>query len=103
MADTAIETTSLVNDDRESGIFRIHRSAMTSDEVFQLEQSKIFDRCWLYVGHESELEKPGDFRRRMVGGRPIIFLRDAEGEVRALFNACTHRGATICRQDAGNA
>ena len=93
----------LIQDDRRNGLFRVHRSAMVSPEVFALERQRIFDRCWLYVGHESELEKRGDFRRRVVGGRPLIFLRDSDGELRVLFNACTHRGATICRQDAGNA
>ena len=24
----------------------------------------IFDRCWLYVGHDSELPEPHDFRAR---------------------------------------
>jgi p-cumate 2,3-dioxygenase alpha subunit len=91
-----------VIDDRERGLFRVHRSAMTSQEVFELERERIFDRCWLYVGHESEIAKPGDFRRRSVGGRPIIFIHGADGKIRALFNACTHRGATICRQDSGN-
>ena len=93
----------LIIDDRERGLFRVHRSAMTSVEVLELERERIFDRCWLYVGHESEIEKPGDFKRRSVGGRPIVFIRGADGVVRALFNACTHRGATICRQDSGNA
>jgi p-cumate 2,3-dioxygenase subunit alpha len=97
------DVTGLVVDDRERGIFRVNRESMTSQEVFELERAEILDRCWLYVGHESEVANPGDYRRRTVGGRPIIFLRDASGEVRTFFNACTHRGATICRQDAGNA
>jgi p-cumate 2,3-dioxygenase subunit alpha len=96
-------SSSLVVDDREQGLFRVNRSAMVLPEVFEAERERIFDTCWLYVGHESELAEPGDYRRRTIGGRPIIFLRDSDGTVRALFNACTHRGATICRQDAGNA
>lgn len=93
----------LVRDDRQQGLFRVHRSLMSSPEVFQLEYERIFSRCWIYVGHDSEVPNRGDFLRRTVAGRPLIFLRDTDGEVRALFNACTHRGATICRQDRGNA
>jgi hypothetical protein len=81
----------LIIDDRERGLFRVHRSAMTSVEVLELERERIFDRCWLYVGHESEIEKPGDFKRRSVGGRPIIFIRGADGVARALFDR--HFGA----------
>jgi p-cumate 2,3-dioxygenase alpha subunit len=99
----AAQPNPLVVDDRERGIFRVHRSAMTSQEVFERERKEIFEKVWLYVGHESEISKPGDFRRRNIAGRPIIFIHGADGEIRALFNACTHRGATICRQDAGNA
>src|ERR1700681_515749 len=93
----------LVIDDRENGMFRVHRSAMTSAEIFALERDQIFNRCWLYLGHESEVDRPGDYRRRLVGGRPLIFVRDSDGTIRAFFNSCTHRGATICRQDSGNA
>jgi p-cumate 2,3-dioxygenase subunit alpha len=93
----------LVVDDQERGLFRVHRSLMTSPEVFEEERERIFSRCWIYVGHESEVERRGDYIRRVVGGRPLIFLRDSDGGVRAFFNTCPHRGATICRQDSGNA
>jgi p-cumate 2,3-dioxygenase subunit alpha len=90
-------------DDRENGIFRVHRSLMTSPEIFAEEQRQIFAHCWLYVGHESEIEQPGAYVRRTVAGRPLIFLRDSEGQVRVFYNTCTHRGATLCREDSGTA
>jgi phenylpropionate dioxygenase-like ring-hydroxylating dioxygenase large terminal subunit len=93
----------LVVDDRSRGLFRVHRSAMTSEQVFADERARIFQKCWLYVGHESEVAKPGDYVRRTIGGRPVIFLRDSSGKVRVHFNSCTHRGATLCREDSGNA
>src|ERR1700733_7129688 len=93
----------LIRDDRQRGSFHVRRSAMTSQEVFELEQRSIFDRCWLYLGHESEVAGPGDFLRREIAGRPLVFVRGADGEVRAFYNTCTHRGARICRQEAGNA
>jgi p-cumate 2,3-dioxygenase alpha subunit len=92
-----------VVDDRERGIFRVKRQMMTSDEVWALERSRIFDQCWLYVGHDSEIENPGDFVRRKVAGRPLVLVRGRDRTVRALFNSCTHRGARVCRQDSGNA
>jgi p-cumate 2,3-dioxygenase alpha subunit len=93
----------LVVDRPDAGLFRVHRSAMTSPELFALEQEQIFNRGWLYVGHESEVERPGDYRRRTVAGRPLFFARGCDGQVRVLFNTCTHRGAMICRRDEGNA
>ncbi len=93
----------LIIDDRLRGIFKVHRSTMTSMELFRLERERIFNRCWIYLGHESEVENPGDYRRRTVAGRPLFFVRDKDGRVRVFLNSCPHRGALICRHDAGNA
>ena len=98
-----MEVKDLIIDDRGQGIFKVHRSAMTSQEIFDLEQERIFNKCWLYLGHESEVEKPGDYRRRDVAGRPVFFARGSDGQVRVFLNTCPHRGAMICRQDEGAA
>jgi p-cumate 2,3-dioxygenase alpha subunit len=93
----------LVIDDPEHGVFRVHRSTMTSDEVLALERERIFERCWLYVGHESEVTEPGSYRRRQIAGRPLFMIRGSDGVVRVLQNTCRHRGAMVCRTDAGSA
>ncbi len=93
----------LIVDDREQGIFRYHRSALTSPEIMERERERVFGRCWLYLGHESEVENPGDYRRRTIGGKPLFYTRTAEGEIRVFYNTCRHRGALICRHDRGNA
>ena len=96
-----MEIKDLIIDDRDQCKFKVHRSAMTSQAIFDLEQERIFNKCWLYLGHESEVEKPGDYRRRDVMGRPVFFARGNDGQVRAFLNTCPHRGAMICRQDEG--
>ena len=67
------------------------------------ERELIFSKCWIYLGHESEVENPGDYRRRTVAGRPLFFTRGRDGQVRVFLNTCPHRGALICRRDEGNA
>ena len=89
-------------DDRETPRFRVNRRGMIDPEVFKLEQELIFDKCWLYVGHESELPKKNDFKTRNVGGRPIIFTRKSDGNIGVFINSCTHRGAMLCREKEGN-
>lgn len=93
----------MVVEDIEAGTFKVLRESLTSEEVFRLERDRVFDHSWLYLGHTSEIAEPGDYVRRDVGGRPLIFVHGADGEVRALFNSCTHRGARVCRKDEGNA
>ncbi|MDB5042797.1 MAG: p-cumate dioxygenase [Candidatus Eremiobacteraeota bacterium] len=97
------ELDGLIVDDSERCIFRVHRSTMISDEILRLERERIFAAVWLYLGHESEIRRPGDYVRRSVGGRPLIFARGKNGTINGFYNTCTHRGATICRQDSGNA
>ncbi len=83
--------------------FFVNREVFVSDDVFEREKRTIFDHCWVYVGHASEIKNPGDFKTRPVAGRPVIFCRDREGVVRALINCCRHRGALVCREREGNA
>ncbi len=87
----------------EPARFQVKREVFVSPEVFEGERRALFDRCWIYVGHASELRNPGDFKTRWVAGRPIIFVRDRDGAVRALINSCRHRGALVCREREGNA
>jgi p-cumate 2,3-dioxygenase subunit alpha len=98
-----MELAGLVMDRPREGTFRVHRSAMTSEAILALERERIFERCWLYVGHESEVPQPGDYRRRSLVGRPLFMVRGADGQIRVFHNTCTHRGAMICRHDAGSA
>lgn len=98
-----MERQRLIHEDGERGIFRVHRSAFTAPAIVEQERRHIFDNCWLYLGHESEVAKPGDFRRRTVAGRPLFWVRGNDGRVRAFHNTCTHWGANVCRVDAGNA
>jgi len=93
----------LVIDDKSRGVFKVNRRVFTDASIFELEQARIFERCWLYLGHESEIPGPGSFVSRKVGGRPLIFIRDRSGVLRAFFNTCTHRGAMICRERQGTA
>lgn len=91
-----------VVDDPASGVFQVNRAAYCSPEIFQTEIERIFNRCWLYLGHESEVPQPNDFITRSILGRPLILCRDGDGEVRVFINSCMHRGAELCRADKGN-
>ena len=63
----------------------------------------VFNKCWLYLGDESEGAKNGDFVRRIVARRNLIFNRDKSGKLNAFFHTCPYRGAEVYRQPRGNA
>src|SRR5262249_35833144 len=63
----------------------------------------IFARCWLYLGHESQIPNRGDFITTYMGEDGIILCRDSHGRLRGLLNSCRHRGNRVCRADQGRA
>ena len=81
---------------------RVSRRVFTSHEVYQLEQKRIFQRNWIYLAHESQLKKPGDFVTAWMGEVPVIVSRGADDNISACINSCTHRGLRVCRADQGN-
>ena len=97
------QRTGLVQIDRERLRFRVDRRTYSDPEVFRRERDMLFRRCWLYAGHSSEFLQAGDFVTRTIGGFDLILARDRGGRVGAFYNACTHRGSTICREARGNA
>ncbi|MGH8595609.1 MAG: aromatic ring-hydroxylating oxygenase subunit alpha, partial [Gammaproteobacteria bacterium] len=90
-------------EDPARGLFQVSRRAFVAPEVLAAERERIFDRCWLYLGFDSEIPQPGDFLSRAVGGRQLIFARGKDARTRAFFNTCPHRGAMLCREKQGNA
>lgn len=90
-------------EDKIKGQFLVPRRAYVDQAVFEREYAAIFSKCWLYLGHASELPQPGSFLTRKVARRPILFTRDREGNFNALLNVCPHRGALVCRERSGKA
>jgi len=93
----------LIIDDQKAGIFRVNRRVFTESEYLEREHARVFGKCWIYAGHESEIPRAGDFRSRRVAGRSLILVRGDDGKARVFLNTCTHRGSLVCRQPHGNA
>ncbi len=91
----------LIIDAHAAGIFRVNRNVFVAEEILALERERIFGRCWLYLGHGSEVASPGSFVSREVGGRALLLNRDRDGTLHAFYNTCSHRGALVCRERAG--
>jgi phenylpropionate dioxygenase-like ring-hydroxylating dioxygenase large terminal subunit len=74
-----------------------------NEDVHRAEIDRIFNRAWVFIGHESEVPHPGDYCLRYIANDPFIFVRDEKGKLHVFFDACRHRGTQLCRADIGNA
>lgn len=72
-------------------------------DIYELEMERVYARQWLYLAHESEVPKPGDFVTRSMGEDPVIVARGTDGAIRVLLNVCRHRGRRVCGADVGRA
>ncbi len=86
--------------DRENGL--ISREIFVNPDLYEREQERVFARCWLFVGFEDQVSKPGDFFVSRMGEESVILTRDRQGEIHVFLNSCRHRGMKVCRYDDGN-
>lgn len=83
-----------------------------STEVFAQEQEGIFSAQWVLVGHQSQVERAGDFFVQEVlpsqgygmtrAGESLIIARDREERIRGFYNVCRHRGTRLCEEQSGH-
>lgn len=69
--------------------------AFFDEEVFRFEEEAILARSWICVGHEGEIDLPGKWLREVVASEPVIVVRGSDLVLRAFFDVCRHRGASV--------
>ncbi len=90
-----------IRQDLENGLLPL--GLYNDPDIAESEIDRIFMRCWVFVGHESEIPGPGDYCIRYIGDDPFILVRDERGGIQLLLDLCRHRGTQICRAEKGNA
>ena len=85
----------LVDDRVDEGVFRVDRSIYTDEAVFEAEIERIFEGGWVFLCHESQVEKPGDYWSTEIGRQPVFVMRQKDGSLGCFINACSHRGALL--------
>ncbi len=81
---------------------RVHRTVYTDPAIFDAEMRHIWERIWVYCGHESQVPKPGDYWTVQIGRQPMIMVRDRDGAIRVVHNRCPHRGVQVVGAQKGN-
>ena len=72
------------------------------DDAFALlEREHIFGKSWLLAGHMDEIPEPGCFQRWDHAGKPVLLIHTEDGQISALLNRCSHRGAPVVQAQSG--
>ena len=80
----------------------LEREFYCGADEHRLDLDLIWYRDWLFVGHDCEVAKSGDYMTVQIGEYPILIVRDRDGALRAFHNSCRHRGSRICSSEHGN-
>ena len=75
----------------------------TSQQFYELELEHLWKKSWLYAGHVSQVAKPGDYLLLDIPWAAIFLVHGKDGQIRAFYNVCQHRGAPLVTDKGGNA
>jgi nitrite reductase/ring-hydroxylating ferredoxin subunit len=77
-------------------------SAYTDPERFATEMRVLYRDGPTLLGLSCEVAEPGSYLATTVDRIPILVVRQQDGSLRAMVNACRHRGAPVVSERAGN-
>lgn len=95
----------MINDPTYSQSERVRTLAAsyyTSEEVLQREKYNLFFRYWQFVGHTHELAEVGSYKTVSIFDQQLILARTREGEIKAYYNVCPHRGHPLVEKGKGS-
>ena len=61
-------------------------------EIYDREKPAIFYCSWIYASHVSQLAEKGSYITATIHGQNVFVGRGSEGELKAFYNVCQHRG-----------
>jgi phenylpropionate dioxygenase-like ring-hydroxylating dioxygenase large terminal subunit len=66
-----------------------------SQEFYDQETNHLWTRVWQMACREQEIQQPGEYVEYKVLDQSILVVRQRDGGIKALFNACAHRGRPL--------
>ena len=85
----------------EPGAHTLEREYYTSSDVLQKEYENLFLNNWICAGRSMDLPENGQYKVIKINYESVIILRDENGEFKAHYNVCRHRGTRICKNESG--
>ena len=66
--------------------------------IHDFERQEWFRREWMVVGREEDAPSAGTYFTAEVDDEPLLIARGRDGELRAFFNVCRHRGTAVVEE-----
>ena len=105
MPDTAILTEAELAAVRREyrGATLLPKRAYHDAGIFDWERREILRRDWVMVAREEDAAEPGSYLLVDVDGDNLIVVRGRDGQLRAFYNVCRHRGTAVIEEPCGKA
>lgn len=71
--------------------------------AFDFDQQTILAPGWQLVAPAALVENPGDHVVREIGGKPVLIVRNAAGQLNGFYNVCRHRAGPVALCDGKGA
>ena len=89
--------------DRAAGVLEVPVSNYIDPDRWALEMERVFRRLPVVVAAACELDAPHSYIAGEFAGTPYLVTRGDDGELRAFYNMCSHRGAVVAEPGVGTA
>jgi len=82
--------------------FNLPAAYYTDPAIYEREKQAIFFRSWRFVGHTTEIARPGDYLTQDICGQGVFVVRGHDRVLRAFHNVCQHRAHELVKGRRGN-
>jgi phenylpropionate dioxygenase-like ring-hydroxylating dioxygenase large terminal subunit len=86
----------------DNGTDRIPNEPYFEPDWMEKEWDRLWTRVWLIAAVESDLPEPGDYSVFRLRRESIVVVRQDDGDVKAFYNVCAHRGNRLVHNDRGS-
>jgi phenylpropionate dioxygenase-like ring-hydroxylating dioxygenase large terminal subunit len=86
----------------DPGIMELDPRCFYTREYFEREVERLWKRAWLWACRENDIPNVGDWVEFSIAGQSVLVVRDGAGSVRAMRNACRHRGLKLAEGRGNN-
>ncbi len=81
--------------------FSLEQPFYIDQDYFKLDMEMIWYRDWLFMGHDCEIPRPGNYFTVQIGDYPVVIVRGARQDHPRLPQYCRHRGHRVCTAEKG--